>query len=133
MFEFFAVKKYYNIVREKIKLIDLYKILLNYFGPQEWWPAETPFEVVVGAILTQQTNWKNVEKAIDNLRKNNLLDLVKRNYQEIAEDFDTTRKKYLWPELVKLASMVKAGDRILDVGCGNGRLIEAFRDKKRSA
>lgn len=77
MFEFFAVKKYYNIVREKIKLIDLYKILLNYFGPQEWWPAETPFEVVVGAILTQQTNWKNVEKAIDNLRKNNLLDLEK--------------------------------------------------------
>ncbi|MDP2708979.1 MAG: class I SAM-dependent methyltransferase, partial [bacterium] len=60
----------------------------------------------------------------------NLLDLVKRNYEEIAVDFDTTRKKYLWPELIKLASIVKDGDRILDVGCGNGRLIEAFKDKK---
>lgn len=43
------------------------------FGPQNWWPGETPFEVVVGAILTQNTNWANVEKAIDNLRKNKAL------------------------------------------------------------
>ena len=60
------------------------------------------------------------------------MDLVKRNYEEIAEDFDATRKKYLWPELVKLASTVKDGDRVLDVGCGNGRLVEAFKDKKIS-
>ncbi len=54
--------------------------LLNYFdsalkalGPQHWWPGETPFEVCVGAILTQNTNWKNVEKAIANLKSQNLL------------------------------------------------------------
>lgn len=37
-------------------------------GPQQWWPGETPFEIIIGAILTQNTNWSNVEKAIRNLR-----------------------------------------------------------------
>lgn len=67
---------------------------------------------------------------MDKQTQKNLLDLVKRNYEEIAADFDATRKKYLWPELIKLAGIVKDGDRVLDVGCGNGRLTEAFRDKK---
>src|SRR5512137_1462647 len=43
------------------------------FGPQHWWPAETPFEVVVGAILTQNTAWANVERAIANLRESGRL------------------------------------------------------------
>jgi endonuclease-3 related protein len=47
----------------------MYSRLLKAFGPQHWWPADSPFEVMVGAILTQQTNWKNVEKAVDNLKK----------------------------------------------------------------
>ncbi|MFH1172974.1 MAG: methyltransferase domain-containing protein [bacterium] len=67
---------------------------------------------------------------MDKQMQKNLLELVKRNYEEIAEDFDATRKKQLWPELIKLAGMVKDGDKILDVGCGNGRLAEAFREKK---
>ncbi|MFA5116491.1 MAG: endonuclease III domain-containing protein, partial [Candidatus Omnitrophota bacterium] len=41
----------------------VYGKLYKHFGPQEWWPAETPFEVIVGAILTQNTSWSNVEKA----------------------------------------------------------------------
>jgi len=55
-------------------LMDIYYKLLSYFGPQGWWPAESPYEVVVGAILTQNTSWRNVEKAIDNLKRNNLLE-----------------------------------------------------------
>ncbi len=51
-----------------------YAALLRRFGPQEWWPGETPFEVMVGAILTQNTAWTNVEKAIANLRTYGLLD-----------------------------------------------------------
>ncbi len=39
------------------------------YGPQHWWPAQEPFEVIIGAILTQSTAWTNVEKAIDNLKK----------------------------------------------------------------
>lgn len=55
------------------KIYKIYKILYKRFGPQHWWPGETPFEVMVGAILTQNTAWKNVEKAINNLKKRNLL------------------------------------------------------------
>jgi endonuclease-3 related protein len=49
-------------------LLDVYHRLLARFGPQHWWPAEEPFEVIVGAILTQSAAWGNVEKAIANLR-----------------------------------------------------------------
>jgi endonuclease-3 related protein len=51
----------------------VYQKLLSTYGKQNWWPAETPFEVCVGAILTQNTNWQNVEKAIENLKSHNLL------------------------------------------------------------
>lgn len=50
-------------------LLDIYRILFDHYGPREWWPAETPFEVVVGTILTQNTAWRNVEKAIANLKQ----------------------------------------------------------------
>src|ERR1700733_12757126 len=45
----------------------------NALGPMHWWPGRTPFEVIVGAILTQNTAWSNVEKAIANLRRERLL------------------------------------------------------------
>ncbi len=47
----------------------IYQLLFNHYGPQHWWPGETPFEVTIGAILTQNTNWSNVEKAITNLKQ----------------------------------------------------------------
>jgi endonuclease-3 related protein len=56
------------------KLQQAYKLLYKRFGPQHWWPGDSPFEVMVGAILTQNTNWGNVEKAIGNLKLNSLLD-----------------------------------------------------------
>jgi endonuclease-3 related protein len=49
-------------------LLDIYRELYKRFGPQHWWPADEPFEVIVGAILTQSTAWTNVEKAIANLK-----------------------------------------------------------------
>jgi endonuclease III related protein len=55
-------------------LTEVYRRLLDVFGPQHWWPGESPFEVIVGAILTQNTNWRNVERAIHNLREADLLD-----------------------------------------------------------
>jgi endonuclease-3 related protein len=55
-------------------MITVYKKLLDQFGPRNWWPAETPFEIVIGAILTQQTKWENVEKAIRNLKARGLLE-----------------------------------------------------------
>lgn len=50
------------------KLTDIYERLYRRYGPQGWWPGQTRFETVVGAILTQNTNWKNVERALENLR-----------------------------------------------------------------
>lgn len=57
----------------KKPLLDIYDRLYSRFGPQGWWPGETPFEVIVGAILTQNTAWSNVEKAIGNLKGRRLL------------------------------------------------------------
>jgi endonuclease III related protein len=51
------------------QLNEIYRLLLTRYGPQHWWPAETPFEVIVGAILTQSAAWGNVEKAISNLKQ----------------------------------------------------------------
>jgi endonuclease III related protein len=53
----------------KPQLEEIFQICYAKFGPQHWWPGETPFEVMVGAILTQNTNWGNVEKAIANLKR----------------------------------------------------------------
>ena len=55
-------------------LLKLHDLLLEYYGPQHWWPARTSFEVMVGAVLTQNTAWTNVEKAITNLHTAQAMD-----------------------------------------------------------
>ena len=54
-------------------LTEIYQRLWDRYGPQHWWPGETRFEIIVGAVLTQNTNWNNVEKAIANLKNANAL------------------------------------------------------------
>lgn len=55
-------------MRKTKALLQIYQKMFEALGPRQWWPGETPFEVVIGAILTQNTNWSNVEKAIKNLK-----------------------------------------------------------------
>ena len=55
------------------KLLTIYRQLMARYGPQDWWPAQEPFEAIVGAILTQSAAWGNVEKAIANLKSANAL------------------------------------------------------------
>jgi endonuclease-3 related protein len=57
----------------KEKLLNIYYRLLERYGPQHWWPGQGPFEVMVGAVLTQSAAWTNVEKAIRNLRETGAL------------------------------------------------------------
>ena len=57
----------------KDKLNEAFDLLSKRFGPRHWWPGDSAFEIMVGAILTQNTNWKNVEKAIENLKRERLL------------------------------------------------------------
>ncbi|RMG38233.1 MAG: endonuclease III domain-containing protein [Gammaproteobacteria bacterium] len=52
----------------RARLMALYEDLLALYGAQSWWPADSPFEVAVGAILTQNTNWSNVERALERLK-----------------------------------------------------------------
>jgi len=49
-------------------LTEIYRLLYDEFGPQQWWPGDTEFEIITGAILTQNTSWANVNKAIANLK-----------------------------------------------------------------
>lgn len=69
------------------ELLNIYNSLLNAFGHRNWWPAEGPFEVIIGAILTQNVSWNNTGKAIDNLKAANKLDplaLYKSSPHDIA-------------------------------------------------
>lgn len=69
-------------------LLNLYRVLYRHYGPRHWWPAETPLEVMVGTILTQNTAWKNVEKAIENLKREGCLEfpaLWKIRERKLAE------------------------------------------------
>jgi endonuclease-3 related protein len=67
------------------QLQEIYYRLLDAFGPQHWWPGETQFEIIVGAILTQNTSWTNVEKAITNLKTAGLLEPDKLHTLDAAE------------------------------------------------
>ena len=76
---------------ESNKFKTVYKTLLNNYGSQHWWPTTTnnkTFEIIIGAILTQNTSWKNVEKAIRNLKENNLVSvdgIKKVNIKRLAK------------------------------------------------
>ena len=61
-------------MKREALLLDYYQAMLAALGPSAWWPGQTPFEIALGAILTQNTAWTNVEKAIGNLRQAGLLD-----------------------------------------------------------
>jgi len=65
-------------------LTEIYERLFATLGPQQWWPGESPFEVLVGAILVQNTSWRNVERAIENLREAAVLS--PRAIHELAQE-----------------------------------------------
>ncbi|HEY0721695.1 MAG TPA: endonuclease [Gammaproteobacteria bacterium] len=70
-----------------MRLRQLYDRLYKAYGPQHWWPADSPFEVMVGAVLTQNTAWSNVEKAITNLKAHHHLDaaaIAKATHTQLA-------------------------------------------------
>lgn len=75
-----------NISNNKL-LTDIFDALYQSFGPQHWWPGDSAFEVAVGAVLTQNTNWVNVEKAIANIKANKSLNakaLHKMSHKQLA-------------------------------------------------
>lgn len=70
------------------RILRMYRILLEHYGDLRWWPGETPFEIAVGAVLTQSTNWRNVEKAIENMKERGLLSpgaVIRAGAEELEE------------------------------------------------
>lgn len=73
------------------RVLDIFERLSHQFGPCNWWPADTPFEVCVGAILTQNTNWGNVEKALANLKRVGGLSPERLRHMPLDELAETIR------------------------------------------
>ena len=71
------------MISEQLNVI--YQLLFNHFGPQNWWPGQTRFEIIAGAILTQNTNWANVEKAITNLKSADHLSPERLYHLDLSE------------------------------------------------
>jgi endonuclease-3 related protein len=73
------ISEFHSLIRNSKSaiLLEIYRRLYDTFGPRHWWPGETPFEVMVGAILTQNTSWTNVEKAIQRLKDKDCLDIAR--------------------------------------------------------
>jgi endonuclease-3 related protein len=67
------------------KIQEIYSLLFDHFGPQSWWPGETSIEIMVGAVLTQNTNWQNVCKAIANLKNAGVLNYEALTYLDNEE------------------------------------------------
>jgi len=67
------------------KFTEIYALLQKHFGPQGWWPGDSPFEVMVGAVLTQNTNWENVRKAISNLKEADALSFSRLSTLSVGE------------------------------------------------
>ena len=102
-----------------MNITEVYEKLLSVLGHQHWWPADTPFEVAVGALLTQQTRWNNVECAISNLKEHSLLDpealaiIDIENLEELIRCTGFYRQKA--KRLKKLANFFFInGDNLLD-------------------
>src|SRR5262245_43604360 len=64
-------------------LMRIYERLYAQYGPQKWWPAESRWEIMVGAILTQNTSWQNVKKALANLKRTGYLEPARLRALEI--------------------------------------------------
>lgn len=75
-------------------LLEIYNRLLKAYGPRNWWPARTRFEVIAGAILTQNVSWKNASTAVSNLKKSGLLSplaIISAPHKQIALQIKTSR------------------------------------------
>ena len=105
-------------------LLTIYHTLLRFFGEQGWWPADTPFEVMVGAVLTQNTAWRNVERAIENLKEEGVLTPLGLKEIDEARLAELIRPAgYYNIKATRLKSLMK----FLDMGYG-GDLMRMFSE-----
>lgn len=111
----------------KHDLLFIYERLLERFGSQGWWPADTPFEVIVGTILTQATNWNNVEKAIQRLKKKGLLSV-----EGILNTQDEDLARIIKPALYHNTKARKLKSFVKFLGSHYNRDLEKFLRQPRN-
>jgi len=120
------------IARGRTDTYRLYLQLLNMYGRQNWWPARTKFEIVVGAILTQQTSWRNVELAIRNLKRRKLLTM-----ERLAKASEKTLQACTYPTgfyKQKARRIRNVAYQLLRKTGGNlSRILEKPLEKSREA
>ncbi|QGJ69575.1 DNA-3-methyladenine glycosylase III [Planctomycetales bacterium 10988] len=109
--------------QQSISLTQLYQVLMDAYGPQEWWPTFSRWEIIVGAVLTQNTSWLNVARAIDRLRLRDLLDYEKMRVASDHELEDALRPSgYFRIKRNRLRQVISA----IDQHCG-GDLEQLFQ------
>lgn len=104
-------------------MIEIFNRLYSLYGAQYWWPADTQFEVIVGAILTQNTSWHNVSIAIENIKKHNLLDLFALS--EANEILVKTLIKPVGFFNIKYERLKDTLDYFIEQGFDNPRFFDA--------
>ncbi|MDR2460520.1 MAG: endonuclease III domain-containing protein [Deltaproteobacteria bacterium] len=119
--------------RARVRLMDIFQRLLAHFGERHWWPGDSPFEVMVGAVLTQNTAWRNVVSAIANLKELDLM-LPEKILSSEKEILAKALKPsgYYNVKAKRLSAMVKF---IMDSGTGgeNPSVLAWPMDKLRGA
>ncbi len=111
---------------------DVYERLAERYGPRGWWPADGPFEVIVGAILTQRTAWTNVEKALANLKRADALSPAAMRALSVAELAELIRPSGFYRSK---ARKLRAFLEMLDAGFEGDleRLLATPREELRRA
>lgn len=109
------------------KFMDVYSTLREEFGHQQWWPADDPFEVMVGAILTQNTNWKNVEKALENMREENLLDSQTLSDSKTERIQEAIRPAGYYRQ--KSARLVRLAQWVIKEGSEHENVVDSLMDR----
>ena len=105
----------------------LYRALREHYGPSGWWPGDSPLEIAVGAVLTQNTAWVNVEKAIAALKSHSMLDIRRMHDSEPSELARLIRPSgYYNLKASRLKNLVRA---VMEQASGD---MEAFLDRDLS-
>lgn len=93
-------------MKNNSKLLEIYYCLLNKYGHRDWWPSESDFETIIGAILTQNVSWKNAKLAINNLKNSDYLDLYKLQEMEEKEIADLIKSSRFYNQKAKKIKVI---------------------------
>ena len=114
------------------KLMEIYHAMLEHFGPQHWWPGESEEEIIIGAVLTQNTNWDNVVRAIENLKRAGALSLnliAQMPERRLAELIRPSGYFQIKAKRLKAVAQFFSESQIIEKWKKSGKLRENIREE----